>query len=132
MNSHDVSDHESSWQILLDFGLNLDESCIFARSNLSLSAPNLSVLCTPDRPPPLFLWSLAGEVGRDVLRRTKPVDCVLLGVNGAWWFITSLGYAVPRWTPRILAHAVFEIKKGTRVLTHSPNAIHFYFLLFLV
>ena len=33
------------------FGLNLDESCIFVRSNLSLSAPNLGVLCTPDRPP---------------------------------------------------------------------------------
>ena len=51
------------------FGLNLDESCIFVRSNLSLSAPNLGVLCTPDRPPP-FVWSLAGEVGRAVLSRT--------------------------------------------------------------
>ena len=46
------------------FGLNLDESCIFFRSNLSLSAlalghrtsvlPRCS-LCTPDRPPPFCL-----------------------------------------------------------------------------
>ena len=36
-----------SWRPELD----LDESCIFVRSNLSLSAPNLGVLCTPDRPP---------------------------------------------------------------------------------
>ena len=47
----------------------------------------------------------------------KPVDCVLLGVSvsGAWGFITSLvtGIARPSATPRILAHAVFEIKKGT-------------------
>ena len=56
-----------SWQILLDSIL--DESCIFVRSNLSLSAPNLGVLCTPDRTPP-FVWSLAGEVGRAVLSRT--------------------------------------------------------------
>ena len=37
-----------SWRPELD----LDESCIFVRSNLSLSAPDLCVLCTPDRPPP--------------------------------------------------------------------------------
>ena len=54
----------------------------------------------------------------------KPVDCVLLGVSGAWWFITSLGCAVPLCVPYILADIVFEIDKGTRVLTHSPNAIH--------
>ena len=28
----------------------------------------------------------------------KPVDCVLLGVSGAWWFITSLGWPIPRRT----------------------------------
>ena len=70
----------------------MDESCIFVRSNLSLSAPNLGVLYTP----PVFLWSLAGEVGRAALSRRKPVDCVLLGVSGAWWFITSLPSATPR------------------------------------
>ena len=49
----------------------------------------------------------------------KPVDCVLLGVSGAWWFITSLGCAVPRWTPcTLVLGIVLEIKKGTRVLTH--------------
>ena len=47
---------------------------------------------------------------------------MLLGVYGAWWFITSLGYMVPLCTPYILAGVVFEIDKGTRVLTHSPNA----------
>ena len=31
---------------------------------------------------------------------------------------------VPLCTPYILAGIVFEIDKGTRVLTHSPNAIH--------
>ena len=28
----------------------------------------------------------------------KPVGCVLLGVSGAWWFITSLGWPIPRRT----------------------------------
>ena len=53
----------------------MDESCIFVRSNLSLSGPNLGVLCTctPDRPP-LFVWSLAGEVGRAVLSRTRACE----------------------------------------------------------
>ena len=56
----------------------------------------------------------------------KPVDCVLLGVSGAWWFLTSLGCTVPLCTPYILALAgiVLEIDKGTRVLTHSPSATH--------
>ena len=49
---------------------------------------------------------------------------MLLGVSGAWWFVTSLGYMVPLCTPYILAGIVFEIDKGTRVLTHSPNATH--------
>ncbi len=31
---------------------------------------------------------------------------------------------VPLCTPYILAGIVFEIDKGTRVLTHSPSAIH--------
>ena len=43
----------------------LDRTC---RSRLS--APDLGVLGTPDRPP-LFVWSLAGEVGRAVLSRTS-------------------------------------------------------------
>ena len=43
----------------------------------------------------------------------KPVDCVLLGVSGAWWFITSLGYIAPLCAPYILAGIVFEIDKGT-------------------
>ena len=54
----------------------------------------------------------------------KPFDYVLLGVSGAWWFITSLGELVPLCKPYILAVIVFEIDKGTRVLTHSPGAIH--------
>ena len=49
---------------------------------------------------------------------------MLLGVGGAWCFITSLGCAVPLCASYILAGIVFEIDKGTRVLTHSPNAIH--------
>ena len=41
-------------------------------------------------------------------------------------FITSLGGKVPRCTPcTLVLGTVFEIKKGTRVLTHSPNAIHY-------
>ena len=41
------------------------ESCIFVRSNLSLSAPNPGILCTPDRATPPFLSGhlYAGEVG---------------------------------------------------------------------
>ena len=35
------------------------------------------------------------------------VACSLaVGVSGALWFITSLGCAVPRWTPRILTHTL--------------------------
>jgi hypothetical protein len=56
-------------KFLWAFGLNFDESCIFVRSDLSLSIPNLGALCKPDRPPP-FVWSLAGEAGRAVLSRT--------------------------------------------------------------
>jgi hypothetical protein len=85
-----------------------------------------SVFSVHPTDPPLFLWSLAGEVGRAVLSRTKPVDCVLLGVNGAWWFITLLGWPIPRRAPYTLVLGkVFEITKGTRVPTHSPNAIHY-------
>ena len=32
-------------------------------------------------------------------RLNKPVDCVLFGVGGAWWFIASLGCTAPRRTP---------------------------------
>ena len=35
-----------------------------------------------------------------------------------------LGTIVPLCAPYILAGVIFEIKKGTRVLTHSPNARH--------
>ena len=56
-----------SWQILSDSIL--DESCIFVRSNLSLSSTEPRCFCTPDRPLP-FVWSLAGEVGRAVLSKT--------------------------------------------------------------
>ena len=38
--------------------------------------------------------------------------------------ITSLEWPIPQRAPCILAGAVFEIDKGTRVLTYSPNAIH--------
>ena len=49
--------------------INLDESCIFVSRIFRSRAPNLGVLCTPDRPP--FVWSLAGEVGRAVLSGTQ-------------------------------------------------------------
>ena len=51
---------------------------------------------------------------------SKPVDCVLLGVSGRCVMV----YHVALCAPYILAGIVFEIDKGTRVLTHSPNAIH--------
>ena len=51
---------------------------------------------------------------------------MLLGVSDVWWFITSLGCTVPRCTPYTLVlGAVFEVKEGTRVLTYSPDAIHY-------
>ena len=62
------------WRIFLanSFGL-LDSIWMRAVSSsdriFRSRAPNLGVLCTPDRPPP-FVWSLAGEVGRAVLSRT--------------------------------------------------------------
>ena len=56
---------------------------------------------------------------------------MLLGVGGSWWFVTDFvadtlpkGCTVPQRTPHTLVvGAVFEITKGTRVLTHSSNAI---------
>ena len=42
---------------------------------------------------------------------------MLLGVSGAWWFITRLGCAVPLRAPYVLAGIAIEIDKGTRVLT---------------
>ena len=61
-------------------------------------------------------------------------DCVLLGVSGAWWFITSLGCAVPRWTPcTLVLGIVLEIKKGTRVPTHwRAHPMGFYAVFFAV
>ena len=54
----------------------------------------------------------------------KRVDCVLLGVGGAWCVLSlSKGRSVPRRTPCApLVGAVFEITKGTRVVAQSPNA----------
>ena len=43
-----------------------------------------------------------------------------VGVSGALWFITSLGCAVPRWTPRILTHAAFEKSSQVQRLCTSP------------
>ena len=57
-------------------------------------------------------------------RLNKRVDCVLLGVGGAWCVLSlSKGRSVPRRTPCApLVGAVFEITKGTRVVAQSPNA----------
>ena len=53
----------------------------------------------------------------------------VVGVSGAWWFITitSLGPSslCVHPTPHIFAGMVVEIDMGTQVITHSPNAIHF-------
>ena len=57
----------------------------------------------------------------------KPVDCVLLGVSGAWCVVVltplkdSLSLLSDTLSP---CGIVLEIKKGTRVLTHSRNAKH--------
>ena len=52
------------------FGLNLERAVSSSDRIFCSRAPNLGVLCTPDRPPP-FVWSLASEVGQAVLSRTK-------------------------------------------------------------
>ena len=47
----------------------------------------------------------------------KSVDCVLLGVGGAWWFIISLGYTVHLCKPYILAGILRSIKELEYSLT---------------
>ena len=47
---------------------------------------------------------------------------MLLGVSGAWWFITPLGHMVPLCTPYILADIVFEIDKG--MYSHTLRTPH--------
>ena len=52
------------------FGLNLDESCILSSDRTFRSRHRTSVFSVHPTDPPLFVWSLAGEVGRVVLSRT--------------------------------------------------------------
>jgi len=65
-----LSHHKLLGNLFWIFGLNLERAVSSSERILCSRAPNLGVLCTPDRPPP-FVWSLAGEVGRAVLSRTK-------------------------------------------------------------
>ena len=46
--------------LVSSLGINLDGSCVFVKSNLSLAAPNLVVLCALDRPPPFCLIPARG------------------------------------------------------------------------
>ena len=46
----------------------------------------------------------------------EPVYCVLLGVSGAWWYITFKGWPVPRRAPcALVVGAVFEITKESEL-----------------
>ena len=55
----------------------------------------------------------------------KAVDCVLLGLSGAWWFITSLGCIVPRRTPCTLLLGVGSCLCST-ALPSAPALPHFF------
>ena len=65
-----LSHHKLLGNLFWIFGLNLERAVSSSERILCSRAPNLGVLCTPDRPPP-FVWSLASEVGQAVLSRTK-------------------------------------------------------------